>query len=111
MEEKVDNVMKINIRVFVLLVGLVFSCLNYAAIGDYKVVVIHGLQADQLKSMPDADQVKAEGEEYWQEYWLQYADERIDWPAYERVEEKKISKYDGESSKTPYLRNLWHVSK
>ncbi len=88
MEEKVDNVMKINIRVFVLLVGLVFSCLNYAAIGDYKVIVIHGLQADQLKSMPDSDQVKAEGEEYWQEYWLQYADDRIDWPAYERVEEK-----------------------
>jgi len=70
-----------------------FSTSSLAAIGNYKVVLVHGFQADQLQSKPNQTQVVNEGEDYWKDYWLQYADARIDWPSHERVEGKISSDY------------------
>ncbi|WP_099607921.1 hypothetical protein [Vibrio coralliilyticus] len=85
--------MKIMTKIASIAVAIAFSSFTHAAIGNYKVVLIHGFQSDQLQSKPDAAQVELEGEDYWKEYWLQYADARIDWPAYERVEGKISSEY------------------
>jgi len=57
---------------------------------EYKIVLIHGLQTSQLVS--DGN-VKADGKNYWKDYWGDINDARIDWPAYERIEGKISSKY------------------
>ncbi|AIW15904.1 hypothetical protein VITU102760_00075 [Vibrio tubiashii] len=85
--------MKNIIKIASIVGAVVFSSFTNAAIGNYKVVLVHGFQSDQLQSKPDRAQVTLEGEDYWKEYWLQYADARIDWPAYERVEGKIASDY------------------
>jgi len=54
---------------------------------DYKIILIHGLQVSQITNKSGSDVVN-DGEIYWQSYWNNRADERIDWPAYERVEGK-----------------------
>ncbi|KDM91147.1 hypothetical protein [Photobacterium galatheae] len=64
-----------------------------AALNDYAVVLVHGFQADQLKSKPGSAQVATEGAEYWQEFWLARADARIDWPSHERIEGKIATDY------------------
>ncbi|WP_102505866.1 hypothetical protein [Salinivibrio kushneri] len=82
-----------NIYRVLLMLAAIFSASAFAAIGPYKVVLIHGFQPDQLQSRPDHDQVAQDGANYWQDYWLQYADARIDWPAHERIEGKIASDY------------------
>ncbi|QUJ70092.1 hypothetical protein KDD30_18260 (plasmid) [Photobacterium sp. GJ3] len=64
-----------------------------AAMNDYAVVLVHGLQPDQLKSRPNAEQVTLEGAEYWQDFWLAHADARIDWPSHERIAGKISTDY------------------
>ena len=54
---------------------------------EYKVVLIHGLQVSQLTNKAGSDVVN-DGQSYWQSYWVNRADERIDWPAYEQIEGK-----------------------
>ncbi|ODP96934.1 hypothetical protein BGL48_15275 [Salinivibrio sp. SS3] len=75
------------------IVSLLLSTASFSAIGPYSVVLIHGFQPDQLQSRPDRDQVAVDGSDYWQNYWLQHADARIDWPAHERIEGKIASDY------------------
>jgi hypothetical protein len=58
-----------------------------AASKDHKIILIHGLQVSQITNKSGSDVVN-DGETYWQSYWNNRADERIDWPAYERVEGK-----------------------
>lgn len=74
-------------------VAMALPTASNAAIGDYKVVLIHGFQADQLQTKPASSQVETEGADYWKDYWMQYADARIDWPSHERVEGKIASDY------------------
>jgi hypothetical protein len=57
---------------------------------EYKIVLIHGLQPQQL--IFDGD-VTEGGEAYWKDYWGNVSDARIDWPSYERVEGKIASDY------------------
>ncbi|KIF46141.1 hypothetical protein [Vibrio owensii] len=76
-----------------LAVAMALPTASNAAIGDYKVVLIHGFQADQLQTKPASSQVETEGADYWKDYWMQYADARIDWPSHERVEGKIASDY------------------
>ena len=64
-----------------------------AAVGGYPVVLVHGLQPNQLASRPDASEVSSDGAAYWQAYWRDRADVRIDWPAHERVAGKIASDY------------------
>lgn len=85
--------MKIMTKIASIAVVTAFSSFTHAAIGNYKVVLVHGFQADQLQSKPDKEQVISEGADYWKDYWLQYADARIDWPSQERVEGKISSDY------------------
>ncbi len=80
-------------KVASLAVAMAFSGVSNAAIGDYKVVLIHGFQPDQLQTQPSRTQVETEGADYWKDYWMQYADARIDWPSQERVEGKITSDY------------------
>ncbi|MBQ4845931.1 hypothetical protein [Pseudoalteromonas sp. MMG005] len=54
---------------------------------EYKTILIHGLQPQQLISA-SATNVEADGASYWSSYWGQVSDERIDWPSYERIEGK-----------------------
>ena len=56
-------------------------------------VLVHGLQPDQLASRPSASEVTSDGAAYWQAYWRDRADVRIDWPAHERVAGKIASDY------------------
>ncbi len=91
-----------------LMLAAVFSASTFAAVGPYKVVLIHGFQPDQLQSRPDHEQVAQDGANYWQDYWLQYADARIDWPANERIEGKIASDYLWPALKNSFrARNLF----
>ena len=74
-------------------IAAVFSGFSNAAIGNYKVVLIHGFQPEQLQTKPSGSQVEKEGADYWKDYWMQYADARIDWPSHERIEGKITSDY------------------
>lgn len=58
-----------------------------AASKDHKIILIHGLQVSQITNKSGSDVIN-DGETYWQTYWNNRADERIDWPAYERIEGK-----------------------
>ncbi|HHP0486486.1 TPA: hypothetical protein ACRZ4F_002916, partial [Vibrio harveyi] len=78
---KVNNIMNKMTKVASLAVAMAFSGVSNAAIGDYKVVLIHGFQPDQLQTQPSRTQVETEGADYWKDYWMQYADARIDWPS------------------------------
>ncbi|WP_394212662.1 hypothetical protein [Enterovibrio calviensis] len=75
------------------LAAATFSVSTFAAIGQHPVVLVHGLQPAQLQARPDATAVRADGEVYWQEYWLTHADVRIDWPSHERIAGKIASDY------------------
>ncbi|WP_423186072.1 hypothetical protein ACO1PK_13200 [Alishewanella sp. d11] len=72
-----------------LLTAAIFSSLvsvsANAAIGGYPVVLVHGLQPDNLASRPNANQVAVNGEAYWSEFWANRAEVRIDWPSQERI--------------------------
>lgn len=57
---------------------------------EYKTILIHGFQPSQLMNAAGTD-VVADGAGYWSSYWDQLADERIDWPSYERIEGKIAS--------------------
>lgn len=57
---------------------------------EYKIVLIHGFQPQQLISDGDVTQ---SGQNYWQGYWDALSDERIDWPSYERIEQKIATDY------------------
>lgn len=72
---------------------LMMSSTGFAAIGQYNIVLVHGFQPAQLKTRPDHDEVVRDGGDYWQNFWLQHADARIDWPAHERIEGKIASDY------------------
>ncbi len=54
---------------------------------EYKTVLIHGFQPDQLINAANIDVVN-DGQQYWQSYWDNVADARIDWPSNERIEGK-----------------------
>ncbi|EOD78054.1 hypothetical protein D515_03177 [Grimontia indica] len=64
-----------------------------AAIGQHPVVLVHGLQPSQLSARPGPTEVRADGEQYWAQYWNTHADVRIDWPSHERVAGKIASDY------------------
>ena len=57
---------------------------------EYKVVLVHGFQPQQLISDGDVEQ---SGQAYWQDYWNARSDARIDWPSYERIEDKITTDY------------------
>jgi hypothetical protein len=76
-----------------LLGGLAVSFNLCAAVGGYPVVLVHGLQPNQLATKPNASEVSRDGATYWQAYWRDRADVRIDWPAHERVAGKIASDY------------------
>ncbi len=65
-------------------------CSTAAESKEHKIVLIHGLQPQQLIS--DGD-VTASGQDYWQGYWNNVSDARIDWPSYERIEGKIATDY------------------
>jgi len=67
--------------------GLMMLMSFSAASKDYKIILIHGLQTSQITNKSGSDIVN-DGETYWQSYWNNRADERIDWPSYERIEGK-----------------------
>jgi hypothetical protein len=57
---------------------------------EYKIVLINGFQPQQLISNGD---VVASGQKYWQGYWDNLSDARIDWPSHERIEGKIATDY------------------
>jgi len=75
-------------------VTIAVSCLALYAASveskEYKIVLIHGLQPQQLISDGNVAQ---DGQEYWQSYWNDVSDARIDWPSYERMEGKIATDY------------------
>ncbi|WP_435248347.1 hypothetical protein ACMAZD_01725 [Vibrio sp. nBUS_14] len=85
--------MKEILKVVLFVVVFLLPSVSHAAIGNYKVVLIHGFQPSQLQTKPSQPQVDLEGAEVWEDYWLQYADARIDWPSQERIEGKIASDY------------------
>jgi hypothetical protein len=81
------NIVKISILITSLCITLISTPVFSKA---YKIVLIHGLQPQQLIS--DGN-VTEGGENYWQGYWNNRSDDRIDWPSYERVEGKIATDY------------------
>ena len=81
------NIIKIS-AAFVALCLAIFSTTTYSK--EYKIVLIHGFQPQQLIS--DGD-VTESGQNYWKGYWNSLSDARIDWPSYERIEEKIATDY------------------
>ena len=65
-------------------------CSTFTHSKEYKIVLIHGLQPQQLIS--DGD-VTDSGQKYWSGYWDNLSDARIDWPSYERIEGKIATDY------------------
>jgi len=57
---------------------------------EHKIVLIHGFQPQQL--IVDGD-VTDSGQQYWQGYWDNLSDARIDWPSDERIEGKIATDY------------------
>ncbi|MGN2672380.1 hypothetical protein [Aliivibrio fischeri] len=76
-----------------LFTSLTFPLSSFAALGDHPIILIHGFQAGQLQTKPNHDAVIADGKNYWQDYWLAKADDRIDWPSQERVAGKISTDY------------------
>lgn len=73
---------------FMMAIGLLTSFSAFSK--DYKVILIHGFQPEQLLNASGTD-VISDGAGYWSSYWGDLADERIDWPSYERIEGKIAS--------------------
>ncbi|WP_404339786.1 hypothetical protein [Pseudoalteromonas mariniglutinosa] len=80
------NQYTLNLRVM-LAAGLMLLMSFPATSKDYKIILIHGLQVSQITNKAGSDVIN-DGQTYWQSYWHSRADERIDWPAYERIEGK-----------------------
>jgi hypothetical protein len=79
------------IKKTVVLAALLMGLLSSSVFAkQYKIVLIHGLQPQQLISNGD---VTASGQNYWSGYWNDLADARIDWPSYERIEQKITTDY------------------
>lgn len=85
--------MKKHLLILALAATLGTTQITTAQAADYKYVLLHGFQPSQLQSRPDAAAVTANGEAYWQEFWLQHASARIDWPSHERIEGKIATDY------------------
>lgn len=66
---------------------------SQAAVGNYPVILIHGFQPQQLADKPNATQVSQDGASYWQDFWLQHADARIDWPSQYRLQREISQQY------------------
>ena len=81
------NVMKIFLSA-ALLCSMLYS--TDVVSKEYKIVLIHGLQPQQLILGAD---VTADGQKYWQGYWNDISDARIDWPSTERLEGKIATDY------------------
>ncbi|MDX3774637.1 hypothetical protein QE250_10975 [Chromatiaceae bacterium AAb-1] len=64
-----------------------------AAVGGYPVILVHGFQPDNLASRPTGHQVSTNGEQYWEAFWRDRADARIDWPSQERIAGRVASDY------------------
>lgn len=79
------------IKKTVVLTALLFGLFaNTVFSKQYKLVLIHGFQPQQLITTPD---VTANGQSYWNGYWDNLADARIDWPSDERIEQKITTDY------------------
>lgn len=75
-------------KLFHLVIAVFVALLSFnAASKEYKIVLVHGLQVSQITNSANSD-IANDGETYWQSYWYNRADERIDWPSYERIEGK-----------------------
>jgi len=86
MGKNMNLIKNINVISVLLLLG----CSTFTYAKEYKIVLVHGFQPQQLIS--DGD-VTASGQNYWQGYWNNISDARIDWPSYERIEEKIATDY------------------
>ena len=79
------------IKKTLVLAALLFGLFSPTLIAkQYKIVLIHGLQPQQLIINGD---VAASGQNYWGGYWDSLADARIDWPSFERIEQKITTDY------------------
>lgn len=81
-----------NIIKNIVVLAAIAACLLSTAIQakKHKIVLVHGLQPQQLISGGD---IAEGGEDYWQGYWNNLSDDRIDWPSSERIEQKIATDY------------------
>ncbi len=84
--------MKKNLLHTVLTTALLAGASAGVQAAEYKTILIHGFQPDQL-TRPNNTDVDYEGQEYWSSFWNQHADARIDWPSYERLQGKIATDY------------------
>ena len=79
------------IKKIVVLTTLFFGLISNTVLAkQFKIVLIHGFQPQQLINNPD---VEASGQDYWNSYWNNLADARIDWPSDERIKQKITTDY------------------
>lgn len=59
----------------------------HAQLAGKNVILVHGLQADDLSDNPaNQQEIDQNGDAYWQAFWASRAEARIDWGSHERVE-------------------------
>ncbi len=57
-----------------------------AGIAGYPVVLVNGFQPSQLTQCPDTAQQHSDGYAYWNAFWDQHSNARLDWSSCSRVE-------------------------
>lgn len=59
-----------------------------AQLAGKNVILVHGLQPGQLmQESLGAQQVEQDGANYWSAFWLQHADDRLDWSSKQRLQQ------------------------
>lgn len=77
------NAMKFKLVVVIAL--LLMGANAQAKLGGKNVVLVHGLKVDDFKNKPTDSQLPGLAEQYWSEYWGSRAEEKLYWPATERI--------------------------
>jgi hypothetical protein len=69
------------------LAGIFSSPTAFAKIAGYNVIMIHGLQIDQLISPPTSEtQIRNQSKGYWSPFWEHHAEAYLSWNSAERLE-------------------------
>ncbi|KAA8983015.1 hypothetical protein [Halospina sp. K52047b] len=75
------------LKITALGMALAFAGGAQAQLAGKNVILIHGLQGDDIAENPTSQQeIEQNGDAYWQAFWASRAEARIDWGSHERVE-------------------------
>ncbi|MCA6064942.1 hypothetical protein [Thalassolituus marinus] len=78
---------KTGITALFMITAAVLSSQTYAQMAGKNVILVHGLQPAQLmRDTVTEAEVSSDGQNYWSDFWGQYADDRLDWSSKSRLD-------------------------